>query len=118
MYLLSLMQLFFKRLHSIIFSLLIPRTYWALIKTANLLYGVICIYDTSKTLMEIPIWYLHTMWHTASEGAADFIEPVIFKQASSFSLESLMHFFECSSDDHVVNPLECIHHHFTHYLYL
>lgn len=45
MYLLSLAKLFFKRLHSIIFPLLILRTYWAFIKFATMLYGAICIYN-------------------------------------------------------------------------
>ena len=48
--------------------------------------------------MEVPIWCLHTMWREldiesyVSEGAANFTEHVAFKQASSLSLESLMHF--------------------------
>lgn len=41
--------------------------------------------------MEVSIWYLHTMWRMTPQGAANFIEPA-FKQASSLSLESLMHF--------------------------
>lgn len=88
----SLVKLFFKRLHSIIFLLLILRTYWAFIKSATMLFGDICIYNKLKTLMEISMWCLHTMWHELNiesyvpEGLANFTEHVAFKQASSLSL--------------------------------
>lgn len=68
------------------------KTYWALIKFATLLYGAIGMYIHLKTLMEIPTWYLHTMWHTTPEGVANSTELVVFKQAPSLSLESFMRF--------------------------
>lgn len=91
-YLLSLVKLFFKRLHSIIFPLLILRMYWPFIKSTTMHYGDICRYDKLKTLMETPIWCLHTICHEMDiesyvpEGLADFTELVIFKHASSLSL--------------------------------
>ena len=67
-------------------------TCWALIKFASLLYGAIGIYNVLKTLMEVPTWYLHTMWHTIPEGVSISTELVVFKQSPSLSLKSLVHF--------------------------
>ena len=79
-------------MHSIIFSFLILRTYWASVKFATLLYGARSIYNQLKTLMEIPTWYLHTMWHTPPEGVANSRELVVFKQPPNLSFESFMCF--------------------------
>lgn len=66
------------------------KTYWALIKFATLLYGAIGMYIHLKTLMEIPTWYLHTVWYTTPEGVPNSTEIVVFIQSPILSFESFM----------------------------
>ena len=44
------------------------------------------------SLLKLPFKGLHTMWHTTPEGAVNFTELGIFKQAPSPSFESFMQF--------------------------
>lgn len=100
---LSLLKHFSKRLHSIVFPFLRLQMYWALIKSATLPCRAVFIYNKWKTLVETPIWCLYTVWYDLNiesyvpEGFTNFTEHVIFKQASSFSLESLVYFLNAHS---------------------
>lgn len=103
MMLFFILERLFKGLNVIMFRILILTTYQFLIKSSTLCFGVIYISNQLGALMETLIWYLYAVWYGLSinsyiaEGVANFINNKMFKQASRFSTQFLICFWNALS---------------------